>query len=124
MSLTRFFLTGLLPHLLGMLISIGVFILLLTRFRDSFRDKSKGEPTLTEEALVHAKSDHGTRLNHIYIIHFYIAARDTVVNCEVPKQIWFHLEKGQRGTLCHQGGKFHSFKTEDYLYRNTYITGY
>jgi len=104
-----------------------VFIIALFKdhlWKKLFVDRNKGESLLTEEALVHAKSDHGTRLNHIYIIHFYIAARDTVVNCEVPQQIWFHLEKGQRGTLCLQGGEFHSFKTELTLYRNTYLSGY
>lgn len=69
-------------------------------------DKSKGESLLSEEALVHAKSDSPD----CFIIHFYVAQRDTVVNCEVPYQIGTYLEKGWRGTLCHQGGKFFSFE--------------
>ena len=71
-------------------------------------DKSAGEPVLSEEALVHAK----TESSDCFIIHFYIAQRDTVVNCEVPDQIGKHLKKGWRGTLCHQGGKFFSFEHE------------
>lgn len=73
-------------------------------------DKSKGEPLLAEEALIHAKSDHSNRYNSFCIIHFYIAARDTVVSCGVPEEIWYRLQKGQRGLLCHQGGTFYSFE--------------
>ena len=71
-------------------------------------DKSEGLPLLTEEALVHAKTDSPD----CYIIHFYIVDRDDVVNCEVPYSIGRYLEKGWRGTLCHQGGKFFSFEHE------------
>lgn len=73
-------------------------------------DKIKGEPLLAEDALVHDKSDHVNRYTSLYIIHFYIAARDTVVNCEVSREIWMRLEKKQRGILCHQGGQFYSFE--------------
>ena len=68
-------------------------------------DKSDGEPELTEEALVYAKSS----FTNCYIIHFYIAARDTVVNCSVSKALWNQLEEGSRGHLRHQGGHFISF---------------
>ena len=74
--------------------------------RRVYTDKSDGEPILTEEALIHAKSEHCG----CHIIHFYIAARDTVVNCGVPEEVWYRLEKGQRGILCHQGGSFYSFE--------------
>ena len=84
--------------------------------RDSARphyvDASDGEPVLSEEALVHAKSEH----IGLYIIHFYIAARDTVVDCEVPYELWQGLEMKSRGTLTHQGGKFYSFETKDDMY--------
>ena len=73
-------------------------------------DKTKGEPLLAEEALVHAKTDHSNRYNSFYTIHFYISARDTVVTCGVPEGIWHRLKKGQRGILCHQGGTFYSFE--------------
>ncbi|MBR4099126.1 MAG: hypothetical protein IKK44_03975 [Clostridium sp.] len=69
-------------------------------------DKSEGEPLLAEEALVHAK----TEQNQWFVIHFYIAARDDVVNCAVPWEIGKYLQKGWRGTLCHQGGQFFSFE--------------
>lgn len=68
-------------------------------------DKSDGEPELTEEALVHAKSS----FPNCHIIHFYIAARDTVVNCSVSGHLWKQLEQGSRGYLRHQGGRFISF---------------
>ena len=96
-------------------------------WRRLYVDKIKGEPIRSEDALVHAKSDHSwplERYDSFYVIHFYIADRNTVVHCEVPEKIWLQLEKGQRGELCHQGGEFHSFQTEDHLYRDIYVTGY
>ena len=75
-------------------------------------DKFEGEPVLAESALVHAKTEH----MDCYIIHFYIAARDTVVNCAVPYEIYRDLEMKKRGTLTHQGGLFFSFETEDTMY--------
>jgi len=71
-------------------------------------DKSEGQPILTEEALVHRK----TNSPDCYIIHFYVAARDDVVNCEVPYSVGRYLEKGWHGTLRHQGGRFFSFEHE------------
>lgn len=76
--------------------------------RSTAVDKSEGQPILTEEALVHAKTDS----LECYIIHFYIAERDEVVNCEVPQSVGRYLEKHWRGTLCHKGGKFFSFEHE------------
>lgn len=87
-----------------------VLLLVLCLTRRNSVDKIKGEPLLAEEALVHAKTDHVNRYSSLYIIHFYIAARDTVVNCEVSYEIWRRLEKKQRGILCHQGGQFYSFE--------------
>ena len=37
---------------------------------------------------------------------------DMVVDCQVPREIWEQLNKGDRGTLCHQGGTFLSFTRE------------
>jgi len=79
-------------------------------FRTS-ADKSEGQPLVAENALVHAKSDSCD----CYIIHFYIAARDDVVNCCVPYEIWRYLQKGWRGLLFHQGGLFYSFEHEEEL---------
>jgi hypothetical protein len=84
--------------------------------RKNYRDPIDGQPLLTEEALVHDKSDHTTKYNRINIIHFYIAARDTVVNCEVSYEIWRDLAMKSRGTLTHQGGKFYSFETQGVMY--------
>lgn len=96
-------------ELFELLIPIVALLVSCLLYRNSV-DKSKGEPLLAEEALVHAKSDHVTRYDSFYIIHFYIAARDMVVNCGVPEEVWHRLEKGQRGILCHQGGTFYSFE--------------
>lgn len=76
--------------------------------RSAAVDESKDQPIQTEEALVHAKTDS----LESYIIHFYIAERDEVVNCEVSRSVGQYLEKGWRGTLCHKGGKFFSFEHE------------
>ena len=70
-------------------------------------DTSDREPELIEEALVHAKSS----FTNCYIIHFYIAARDTVVNCNVSVDLWKQLKKGERGYLRHQGGHLISFES-------------
>ena len=77
--------------------------------RRIYTDKSNGEPILTEEALIHAKSEHCG----CHIIHFYIAARDTVVDCEVKPSLWRELELKKRGLLTHQGGKFCSFELQN-----------
>ena len=34
---------------------------------------------------------------------------------EVPPDIWYYLSKGDRGTLCHQGGRFISFTRDGEL---------
>lgn len=96
-------------ELFGLLIPIVALLVSCLLYRNSV-DKSKGEPLLAEEALVHAKTDHCGRYASFYIIHFYIAARDTVVDCGVPEEIFYRLQKGQRGLLCHQGGTFYSFE--------------
>ncbi len=90
-------------------------LLLDVLLQRNYVDKSKGEPLLCEEALVHAKSEYGNYHYPTHIIHFYIAARDTVVNCSVPEEIFLRLEKGQRGKLCHQGGAFYSFECNGVL---------
>ena len=78
-----------------------------------YTDNSDNEPLLTEEALVHDKSEHC----RCYIIHFYIADRDTVVNCEVPRSVWHDIPKKTRGSLTHRGGQFRSFESQGILYR-------
>ena len=77
--------------------------------RRIYPEKSEGEPLLTEEALIHAKSEHCG----CHIIHFYVAARDTVVDCEVKPSLWRELELKKRGLLTHQGGKFYSFEPQN-----------
>ena len=63
-----------------------------------------------------------TKYNRIYIIHFYIAERDTVVNCEVSEELWRDLPMKSRGILTHQGGKFDSFETNDIMYCGEHST--
>ena len=77
--------------------------------RRIYTDTTDGEPTLTDEALIHAKSEHCG----CYIIHFYIASRDTVVDCEVNASLWRELALKKRGLLTHQGGIFYSFETQN-----------
>jgi hypothetical protein len=83
---------------LEILLPLGALLFGSLLYRNTV-DKTKGEPLLAEEALVHAKTDHSNRYSSFYTIHFYIAARDTVVTCGVPEQIWHLLKKGQRGIL-------------------------
>ena len=108
--------TALFAKLTGALATIGLMAFARGWLRHRMSDKMDGKPLLAEEALVHAKSDHGTVYDHIYLIHFYIAARDDVVTCEVPYEIWRDLEMKSRGTLTHQGGMFYSFETKDAIY--------
>ena len=100
----------------GYLMGMGVGSAVTELLRKNYRDPIEGQPLLAEEALVHDKSDHGTNYNRIYIIHFYIGARDDVVNCEVSEKLWRDLPRKARGTLTHQGGKFYSFETNDTMY--------
>lgn len=109
-------LTAVFAKLTGALVATGLMAFAGGWMRRRMSDKVNGEPLLTEEALVHAKSEHGTKYDHIYLIHFYIAARDDVVTCEVPYEIWRDLEMKTRGTLTHQGGMFYSFETKDAIY--------
>ena len=67
----------------------------------NLQDSSRGEPVRAEEARVHAKEN--------------CHSRDTVVTCQVPPDIWYYLSKGDRGTLCHQGGRFISFTRDGEL---------
>ena len=95
----------------GYLMGMGIGSSVTDLLRKRYRDPIEGQPTLTEEALVHDKSEFTTKYSGIYIIHFYVAARDTVVNCEVSQDLWQSLERKSRGLLTHQGGAFHSFQT-------------
>ena len=98
------------------LLCIGLSLVSIVFFRKKMSDKVDGEPLLAEEALVHDKSDYVRRFGSFYVIHFYVAARDTVVDCDVPYEIWRDLEMKSRGILTHQGGKFYSFETKDTMY--------
>ena len=96
-------------------IGLGLALVLLCLVRLALRISRRGdsnEPVLTEEALVHRKSDFTTRLQTFYFLHFFVAQRDMVVDCQVPREIWEQLRKGDRGILRHQGGTFLSFTRE------------
>ena len=90
-------------------------------YRKKMSDKVDGEPLLAEEALVHDKSDYTRRYGCFYVIHFYVAARDEVVTCDVPYEVWRDVEMKSRGTLTHQGGKFYSFETQGVMYCGDHI---
>ena len=70
----------------------------------NLQDSSRGEPVRAEEARVHAKENCHSRAGSSYYLYFHVPCRDTVVTCQVPPDIWYYLSKGDRGTLCHQGG--------------------
>ena len=102
--------------MIGALVVMGLAVMFTVWYRRKMSDKSDGEPLLAEEALVHDKSDYVRRYGCFYVIHFYIASRDTVVDCDVPYEVWRNLETKSRGILTHQGGKFYSFETKAAMY--------
>ena len=81
----------------------------------NLQDSSRGEPVRAEEARVHAKENCHSRAGSSYSLYFHVPCRDTVVTCQVPPDIWYYLSKGDRGTLCHQGGRFISFTRDGEL---------
>lgn len=108
--------TAVFAKLVVALIFAGLAVMFAFWYRKKMSDKVDGEPLLAEEALVHDKSDYVRRYGCFYVIHFYVAARDTVVTCDVPYEIWRDVEMKSRGTLTHQGGKFYSFETQGIMY--------
>lgn len=109
-------LTAVFAKLVAALVFVGLAVMFAVWYRKKMSDKVDGEPLLAEEALVHDKSDYTRRYGCFYVIHFYVAARDTVVTCDVPYEVWRDLPMKARGTLTHQGGKFYSFETNDTMY--------
>ena len=109
-------LSALFAKFTGRMIGMGINSSTVGLLRDKLSDPVEGQPLLTEEALVHAKSDYGSGYDPICVVHFYIAARDTVVNCEVSRELWQSLEMKSRGQLTHQGGAFHSFQTNGEIF--------
>ena len=103
------------------LLLMGLSLMLTVWYRRKMSDKVDGEPLLAEEALVHDKSDYTRRYGCFYVIHFYVAARDEVVTCDVPYEVWRDVEMKSRGTLTHQGGKFYSFETQGVMYCGDHI---
>ena len=109
-------LTATFTRIVIILLLMGLSLMLTVWYRRKMSDKVDGEPLLAEEALVHAKTDYTRRYGCFYVIHFYIAARDEVVTCDVPYEVWRDVEMKSRGTLTHQGGKFYSFESQGVMY--------
>ena len=100
----------------AVMLVLGLSVWYAIWYRKKMSDKVDGEPLLAEEALVHAKTDYTRRYGCFYVIHFYVAARDEVVTCDVPYEVWRDVDMKSRGTLTHQGGKFYSFETQGVMY--------
>ena len=109
-------LTATFTRIVIILLLMGLSLMLTVWYRRKMSDKVDGEPLLAEEALVHAKTDYTRRYGCFYVIHFYVAARDEVVTCDVPYEVWRDVEMKSRGTLTHQGGKFYSFESQGVMY--------
>ena len=109
-------LTVMFAKLSAAILVLGLSVWYAIWYRRKMSDKVDGEPLLAEEALVHDKSDYTRRYGCFYVIHFYVAARDEVVTCDVPYEVWRDVEMKSRGTLTHQGGKFYSFETGGVMY--------
>ena len=114
-------LTATFTRIVIILLLMGLSLMLTVWYRRKMSDKVDGEPLLAEEALVHAKTDYTRRYGCFYVIHFYVAARDEVVTCDVPYEVWRDVEMKSRGTLTHQGGKFYSFETQGIMYCGDHI---
>ena len=97
----------------GIWMGLGLILVVLFTVRLRYsRGKDQREPRVTEEALVHRKSDSATAFYHAYWLHFYIAQRDAVIDCQVSRFVWQKLNKGDRGMLTHQGNTFVSFERD------------
>ena len=97
----------------GIWLGLGLVLVVLFTVRLRYsRGKDQREPRVTEEALVHRKSDSATAFYHAYWLHFYIAQRDAVIDCQVSRFVWQKLNKGDRGMLTHQGNTFVSFERD------------
>ena len=73
----------------GIWLGLGLVLVVLFTVRLRYsRRKDQRELWVTEEALVHRKSDTATVLYHAYWLHFYIAQRDTVIDCQVSRAVW------------------------------------
>ena len=114
-------LTVMFAKLSAAILVLGLSVWYAIWYRRKMSDKVDGEPLLAEEALVHDKSDYTRRYGCFYVIHFYVAARDEVVTCDVPYEVWRDVEMKSRGTLTHQGGKFYSFETQGAMYCGDHI---
>ena len=114
-------LTVMFAKLSAAILVLGLSVWYAIWYRKKMSDKVDGEPLLAEEALVHDKSDYTRRYGCFYVIHFYVAARDEVVTCDVPYEVWRDVEMKSRGTLTHQGGKFYSFETQGVMYCGDHI---
>ncbi len=71
-------------------------------------------PVLSEHALIHVKESTMARRYSPpdYYLYFFIPERDTVEQCQVSKNVYDSFEKGDWGTLTHQGSIF-LFFTKD-----------
>ena len=97
----------------GIWLGLGLILVVLFTVRLRYSSgKDQREPRVTEEALVHRKSDSATAFYHAYWLHFYIAQRDAVIDCQVSRFVWQKLNKGDRGMLTHQGNTFVSFERD------------
>ena len=114
-------LTATFTRIVIILLLMGLSLMLTVWYRRKMSDKVDGEPLLAEEALVHAKTDYTRRYGCFYVIHFYVAARDEVVTCDVPYEVWRDVEMKSRGTLTHQGGKFYSFESQGVMYCGDHV---
>ena len=82
----------------------------------NLQDSSRGEPGPGRRRPGStAKENCHSRAGSSYYLYFHVPCRDTVVTCQVPPDIWYYLSKGDRGTLCHQGGRFISFTRDGEL---------
>ena len=95
--------------------AVFVAILLFLRKAQRERDADRDAPVLSEHARVHVKESTMQRryAPPNYYLYFYIPERDTVEQCLVSKKVYDEFEKGDWGTLTHQGSTFMFFAKDN-----------
>lgn len=93
-----------------------LLVLLFISWKNQMDERADAKaPVLSEHARLQSKDPpvHRRYSPVTYYLYFFIPERDIVEQCQVASSIYYYLEKGDWGTLTHQGGIFISFTKDD-----------